>query len=95
VEVHDDHFAQNVTDIEWLREVGKRKWIVLTKDKNIRVNQLERQALIESNVAAFMIGKGDLKARTTADLILRALPLIGLCRLSYRRVPPRNNRQVA
>ena len=34
VEIHDDHFSQNVEDVDWLPEVGKRGWVVLTKDAN-------------------------------------------------------------
>ena len=38
VEIHDDHFNQNVEDVDWLPEVGKRGWVVLTKDANISKN---------------------------------------------------------
>ena len=33
VRIHDDHFRQDTTDEEWLRQVGGQGWIVLTKDK--------------------------------------------------------------
>jgi hypothetical protein len=36
VELHDDHFPQGTPDVVWLTEVGKRGWIVLTKDTRIR-----------------------------------------------------------
>jgi len=32
VEVHDDHFPQTTPDVEWLAEVGRRGWVVLSKD---------------------------------------------------------------
>lgn len=35
---HDDHFAQDTLDVDWLTEVGRQGWVVLTKDKNIRAN---------------------------------------------------------
>ena len=35
VEIHDDHFAPAVLDVDWLREVGSRGWVVLTKDRRI------------------------------------------------------------
>ena len=34
VEIHDDRFSQNIEDVNWLPEVGKRGWVVLTKDAN-------------------------------------------------------------
>ena len=37
VEIHDDHFAPDAKDEAWLAEVGKRGWIVLTKDDRIRL----------------------------------------------------------
>jgi prevent-host-death family protein len=44
VEAHDDHFAQNTPDVEWLTQVGKRGWVVISKDQNIRRNPLELAA---------------------------------------------------
>ncbi|WP_437621772.1 hypothetical protein [Sorangium sp. So ce1151] len=76
VHAHDDHFAQNTPDAEWLVEVGRRGWVVLTKDKNIRVNALERIALLRANVACIMLGRGDLTATSMAQVFVDALPLI-------------------
>ena len=41
VEIHDDHFAPDAKDEVWLVEVGKRGWIVLTKDDRIRYRVTE------------------------------------------------------
>lgn len=76
VHAHDDHFAQNTPDAEWLVEIGRRGWVVLTKDKNIRVNALERIALVRANVACIMLGRGDLTATAMAQVFVDALPLI-------------------
>jgi hypothetical protein len=32
VEIHDHHFPQNALDEDWISEVGKQGWVVLTKD---------------------------------------------------------------
>ena len=45
VEIHDDHFGQNAIDVDWLPEVGRRGWVVLTKDARISKNHLERMAV--------------------------------------------------
>lgn len=74
VEAHDDHFAANTTDAEWLAAVGQRKWVVLSKDKAIRRNALERQALLEASVACFMLGRGELSAEQMASAFITALP---------------------
>ncbi|KYF79985.1 hypothetical protein BE17_24600 [Sorangium cellulosum] len=76
VHAHDDHFAQNTADAEWLVEIGRRGWVVLTKDKNIRSNHLEHVALVQANVACFMLGRGDLTAAAMGKIFVEALPVI-------------------
>jgi len=44
VEVHLDHFPGDKPDLEWIPEVGKRDWVLITKDQGIRRNPLERAA---------------------------------------------------
>lgn len=72
--VHDDLFDTNASDIAWLTSVGKHGWVVLTKDAHIRTNALEREALLSANVAAFMLGKGDMKGPQMAAAFLSAIP---------------------
>ena len=55
VQIHDDHFRQETPDEEWLREVGQRSWIVLTKDTQIRYRAHERAALRQAGVRAFVL----------------------------------------
>jgi PIN like domain len=74
VMVHDDEFEPDARDVEWLEGVGKRGWVVLTKDARIRTNAIERSTLLSSNVAAFMLGRGDLKGPQMAAIFIAALP---------------------
>src|SRR5436190_7425287 len=60
VEVHDDHFDQDVSDETWLTEAGKQNWVVLTKDRRIRFRLTERTALINAGVRAFVLTAGDI-----------------------------------
>lgn len=76
VEVHDDHFAQGTPDAVWLGEVGKREWIVLTKDDRIRYRDLERRTLIAANVRAFVLTARGLRGEENAAIFVRALPRI-------------------
>ena len=57
-EAHQDHFAQDAPDDEWLAAVSARGWIVLTNDKRIRFNQAERQALLTHGVGCFVFTSG-------------------------------------
>lgn len=72
VEIHDDHFRGDAPDTEWLTEVGKRGWVVLSKDKLIRKRPLERNALINAKVAAFILTSGNLKGEEMGKIFVRA-----------------------
>jgi hypothetical protein len=77
VEIHDDHFAPDAKDEEWLTVVGRKEWIVITRDERIRYRVPEKQALRRAKVRAFVLAaQGDLRAETLAEIFLRALPKI-------------------
>ena len=85
--VHDDHFAPNATDPEWLAAAGKNDWIVVTRDERIRYRTVEKQALRRAKVRAFVLAAhGDLRAESLADILLRALPKIR--EIAAREKPP-------
>ena len=74
VEVHIDHFRPDAEDPEWLSEVGKRGWIVLTKDDRIRYRTIERAALVKAQVAMFVLASGNLRGEEMAQAFIAALP---------------------
>lgn len=76
VEIHDEHFPQAAKDTEWLPEVGRRGWVVLTKDHHIRTRQNELVALLSAGVAAFVLTSGDLTGPEMAQAFVHALPRI-------------------
>lgn len=67
-----DHFPKGTHDIVWLTEVGKRGWIVLTKDAKIRRNPLELKALMEANVAAFILTSSRITGPEIGEIFVRA-----------------------
>lgn len=54
VEIHDAHFQRDEEDRVWLKEVGRRGWVVLTKDQRLRYRPLEIGALRASNARVFV-----------------------------------------
>jgi len=74
VEVHDDHFPQATPDVDWLAEVGRRGWVVLSKDERIRRNRIERTALEAARVRAFFLTQQDITGQEMAELFSNALP---------------------
>jgi predicted nuclease of predicted toxin-antitoxin system len=86
VEVHDDHFAPNAKDEEWIQEIGKRGWMVITKDKWIRYRTPERVALITGGVQAFVLTGGSMTAQQMGVIFVKALRKIN--RLSQKERGP-------
>ena len=60
IELFHEHFDASTPDDKWLAEVGHRGWTALTKDQRIRRRQAEFEALLEANVAAFVLTSGNL-----------------------------------
>jgi hypothetical protein len=76
VERHDEHFSQDADDTLWIATCGQRQWVILTKDGRISTNRLEREALLSSGTAAFILGRADLTGEQMADSLLLAMPRV-------------------
>ena len=70
VELHKNHFRDDAPDVEWLREVGRRGWVVLTKDDAIRRSPLELKALIAGNVRAFILTSANMTGEEMANVLV-------------------------
>jgi hypothetical protein len=84
VEIHDDHFPPDAPDQNWLAEVGANAWVVLSKDHRIRRNPVEREALLAAGVAAFFLGRSDLRGEQMASAFRVGLPAM---KKALRRFP--------
>lgn len=61
VERHGDHFADDAQDEDWLKEIGKRGWYVLTHDRRMRYRSNEIDAIARFKIGMFVIvGKAPL-----------------------------------
>ena len=76
IEIHDDHFAPSTLDTEWIPEIGRRGWIILTKDANIGRNHLERQALARAGIRMFTLVSQNLSGEDMAEIFRIAIPNI-------------------
>jgi len=74
VEIHDKHFALDEPDVEWLKTVGGRGWVVLSKDVRIRRDAFEREALRSAGVKAFFLTQQGLAGQEMAQTFVAALP---------------------
>jgi PIN like domain len=60
--------SQRVADTEWIKLTAERGWIGFHKDAQIRRNEVERIAVIDSGARMFCVPRADLSA---ADLAAR------------------------
>lgn len=60
--------------------------MVITKDKRIRKRPLERQALINAGVRAFVLVSGNLKKEAMAAIFKAAIP--AMLQMIARQPPP-------
>jgi hypothetical protein len=58
LEIHADHFEPGTPDVDWLKAIAERRWILLTLDARLRYNRLERDAIMASGLAAFVLSGG-------------------------------------
>lgn len=73
VEIHDDHFEKNAPDVDWLPEVGSRGWVVLTKDKMIGKNLLEKTAVTRANIKMFTFASQNISGGDMVTILLKAI----------------------
>ena len=84
-ERHGDLFSSGVEDTEWLPEVGKQRWALLTSDKRIRYNQLERDKIVQYGVREFVFTSGNLSGATMGEILKVAIPRM---RKLFAEFPP-------
>jgi hypothetical protein len=84
VQIHDEYFPRDEEDRVWLRDVGERGWVVLTKDQRLRYRPLEKAALKASKARVFVLTAGNLRGIEIAAVFVAALPRI---RAVLRSVP--------
>jgi predicted nuclease of predicted toxin-antitoxin system len=73
---HDDHFAQTTADADWIPEVSRRGWMILTKDKNIRRPHGEREDLLLAAARVLCLTSGNLSGAAMAQLFVDNLTAI-------------------
>lgn len=75
-----DEFAGR-PDPEILPILGARTWVLLTKDKNIRKNELEVDAILNSGLRAFVVTATTMNHGEIRDLLTRVMPkVVRICR---------------
>jgi hypothetical protein len=71
---HRDFHLRGTLDEIWLPFVAERAWVVLTKDKRNRYNEIERDAVRRHRVREFYFGSGNFTGAEMATALEKALP---------------------
>lgn len=85
-ERHGQHFPAGTEDSLWLPFVGQNGWVLLTKDKRIRFNQLEKTAVRRYRVREFYFSSGNYTGAEMAEILTTALP--EMVKTYARQEPP-------
>ena len=62
-------FRSGTRDTEWLAAVGENGWAVLTCDKQIRYNQLERDKIMQYGIREFVFTSGNLSGKMMGEIL--------------------------
>ena len=68
-----------VSDAKWLREIGERGWLILSRDLRIRYNDVEKQAIRESGASFFALTPKKTSSPELASIVLKAMNRILRC----------------
>jgi hypothetical protein len=55
VVTHDEYFAQNTPDIEWIKAVSRKGWVVITADREIARHEPERSLFATAKAYTFIL----------------------------------------
>lgn len=69
----EDEHAHDTSDQHWLAVAGEKKYVVVTKDKRIRLQLEERETLLAANVRAFFLTSGNLTGAEMATILTSQL----------------------
>jgi hypothetical protein len=86
VELHDDHFRRDADDQDWIVEVSRRGWSVITKDTRIRYRPLELAAVSAAEARLFVLTAGNASGSEMAEILV--MHLAKMKRISIREPAP-------
>lgn len=79
VELHNSYFVHDELDDKWIPEVAGRKWAILTGDKRISVDPVNRAAVMSSKAQVIIVSDtNSLPEQWAASIIVGRLRLLEL-----------------
>ncbi|MEO7271582.1 MAG: hypothetical protein ABI211_06195 [Vicinamibacterales bacterium] len=76
IQVIEDHHGVRTPDQQWLATVGRKGWLALTRDEDIRRQPLILEAVRRSGARMFCLTAQRLTADGICDLVLKSQPVL-------------------
>ena len=70
VEIHDDHLPPDAPDEEWIALAGRRGWVAVTKDKNVRYRAAELASIRRHSARVVVVRTKNATGQDIADLLV-------------------------
>jgi len=70
VECHSSYFKQEEDDDVWIKDCARRGWVIVTSDKQIEHDPVNRQAVIESAAKVFLLQENNSRAVIWASALV-------------------------
>ena len=86
VVIHDDHLPLDASDEQWIALVGRKQWVALTKDKNIRFRSPELESISKHAARIVVIRAKNATGPQIAEAVLKGRKQIA--RFASRTAPP-------
>ncbi|MGE0623770.1 MAG: hypothetical protein AB7I04_04870 [Pseudomonadales bacterium] len=74
VERHDDHLPIDAPDEDWIRLVGSKGWLAVTKNKNIRYRTAEISAIKRHNCMVIVVRAKNVTGADIGRILAASLP---------------------
>ncbi len=78
IEVHDDHLLPAAPDEDWIALVGRKGWVAVTKDRNVRYRMAELQAIRQHSARVVVIRMKNATGPEIADVLIKGRKRIAL-----------------
>jgi hypothetical protein len=72
VERHDDHFDSETLDPVWIAACGEKNWVIVSSDKAIKRNELEKAAILNAGVAALFFTSANITSAQQIEAFHKA-----------------------
>lgn len=78
VKRHSEYFSKGTEDEQWLPVVGRKGWLILSRDSQWKYNDVEKAALAHEKARAFIIseGKNKMSDEAIAEAVFKAKNVI-------------------